>query len=761
MKIKLLDKKPVGEDMGFREDKRIRTAAGYLLRLFAGFLLVQVRIFGSCSPFALGFVGACGGGIGGVCAAVGTMLGASIGGFEQAIRYSASALLIYSASFVFRDIKAAAKRRLAPLMSCLMAACVSLVYINYGGWNGENIAVYLADVILVYGSCRVYSAAVERKNGAGRYIGIAAFAMSLVMATSRVMIMDTISLGRFAAACGVLAIGYSAGIGVGSAAGVVLGMALDLAVGGRGAMAMIFGFAGMFSGFYGKKGRLAAAIAYVLANAVTAFWVAEGNVRMGLLYEAFAASVIFMLPPESIFSVFSIRGSSRAYFGAEREKEYFLDRAEQASRAFADIYEILVSTVEAGRNDNDISTVFDVAAEQVCRMCKKRERCWGADYERTKSALNDASAAMNIRGSSRVEDLPQHFRDSCDNVKAFIAASNEEMKALIRRRQMKNRINEDRSLLYNQFRDMSGLLEEIGCSCCGGGREERKTEERIGEYLEGIGASARCGVFRDRNSRLHIDIIGENLSAVTAGADWLEALSAAAGIKLCSAPERDSGILHLYEAEPLKASVGIAAVEREGSRQNGDMATWFKTSDGILYLIISDGMGSGTEAAADSKTAVDIAGKLLKAGVSPQLVMSIMNCAMLLKNEKSLGCASVDLMAINLFTGETHMYKYGAAPTYVRRGGKVEAVKGESFAAGLENGSPDVTRIRLNAKSAAVIVSDGADNPELIENALMKFDCEGKDGVRGLAADILEKAAAQYGRRDDMTVLAVSVEKRA
>ncbi|MBO4331489.1 MAG: SpoIIE family protein phosphatase, partial [Oscillospiraceae bacterium] len=211
------------------------------------------------------------------------------------------------------------------------------------------------------------------------------------------------------------------------------------------------------------------------------------------------------------------------------------------------------------------------------------------------------------------------------------------------------------------------------------------------------------------------------------------------------------------QAEPLQASVGIAAMEREGSRGSGDMAVWFKSPEGILYVIMSDGMGSGGEAADDSAAAVGIAERLLRAGIAPQYAMSIMNSAMLLKNEKNMACASVDLMALNLFTGETSMYKYGAAPSYLRKGDKLRTVKGESFAAGLETRAPDVTRMTLGAGCAAVIVSDGADCPETICEKLMSFD---GGSVKTLAAEILEKAAGKLGRRDDMTVLAVSVSER-
>ncbi|MBP5166032.1 MAG: SpoIIE family protein phosphatase [Oscillospiraceae bacterium] len=758
MKIRSADtRSSVGRLRVIKSVKMKKTAVN-VLKLLAGMLLGQIRIPGNCSPFAAGFTAACGADAGGACAAAGAMIGAAMGGFWNGIRYSAVSLLIYAAAYVFRDTRLITKKRFMPAVAAVMSACVGAVYINNGGRQLADIVLYAADIILSYGSCRLYSEGMKRKGGSGRLAGLAALGISLVMALGRTEVMDTVSVGRFAAALCVLGAAYTAGVGGGSAAGVALGIALELSAGGGGGVITALSLAGLFAGIFSSGRRLAAAVAYVLANAAAALLAAPEEMILGLMYEAFAASVIFMLPPESLFTGIFPRAPGRAYLGAEREKAYMTGKLEQASKAFADIYSVLARASESRSGDDGISAVFDVAAEKVCRGCAERDRCWGRDHEKTRGALADAGAVMNVRGSIRAEDIPEYFRNGCTELKPLIEQINTEMRALMRRRQMKKRIKEDRELLYNQFRDMSAVLDDIMRSSGGGGREERKTEQRLNDYLDASGSRCVCGVFRDRNGRLHVDVSGENLRALTSGKDWLESLSAAAQIRLCRPAEQpDGAVLSLYQAEPLEASVGIAALEREGSRGSGDMATWFKSPEGILYVIMSDGMGSGGEAADDSGTAVGIAERLLRAGIEPEYAMSIMNSAMMLKNEKNMACASVDLMALNLFTGETSMYKYGAAPSYLRRGDKLETVRGESFAAGLESRAPDVTRMTLGAGCAAVIVSDGADSPSAIYEKLMSFD---GGSVKSLAAEILEKAAAELGRRDDMTVLAVSVAKR-
>jgi stage II sporulation protein E len=138
--------------------------------------------------------------------------------------------------------------------------------------------------------------------------------------------------------------------------------------------------------------------------------------------------------------------------------------------------------------------------------------------------------------------------------------------------------------------------------------------------------------------------------------------------------------------------------------------------------------------------------------------MSMLDSAMLLRSDKNMGCASVDLMEINLFTGEALMFKYGAAPSFVRKKGKVFRSTGESFAAGLGGGAPALTRLKLTEGSAAVILSDGAAGcADEIYRRLYEINGE---NVKMMAGNILESAARLGGARDDMTVLTVSVEAR-
>ena len=120
-------------------------------------------------------------------------------------------------------------------------------------------------------------------------------------------------------------------------------------------------------------------------------------------------------------------------------------------------------------------------------------------------------------------------------------------------------------------------------------------------------------------------------------------------------------------------------------------------------------------------------------------------------------------MCIDLFTGSTAFYKYGAAPSYVKHGHTIRRVKGVSMAAGTmpgEGEAPDVVQMNLKPGGIAVIASDGVvtkDNDEWLRTMLAEYD--GKD-TREFARCVVREAGKRYGYSDDMTALVVHVEER-
>ena len=347
------------------------------------------------------------------------------------------------------------------------------------------------------------------------------------------------------------------------------------------------------------------------------------------------------------------------------------------------------------------------------------------------------------------------------------SAVNAELRGQLYRRQYQARLTENRTAAYAQYLDMAEILSDVSEELENSYGPDPLAQRRLSRYLNTMDLDADLSVFRDRSGRLHVLLESAKLKRLMREPSYLDRLSEAVGVRLCrpiGTDENAEGRITLMEAEPLSVSVGVASMKKTGESVSGDRGTYFKTEQGVLCVILSDGMGSGESAAKESVAAVRILERFLRAGVNPARAMKMLNSVMLLKNVDEWGFATVDLLCIDLFSGEASFYKYGAAPSYVRAGKQIRRVRSESLAAGLtgpDKAKPDMVHMHLRPGNLALIASDGVlaeTDDTWVRNLLA--DSEATD-MKALAREILQTAMKKYGSADDMTVLSVRVEKRA
>ena len=139
----------------------------------------------------------------------------------------------------------------------------------------------------------------------------------------------------------------------------------------------------------------------------------------------------------------------------------------------------------------------------------------------------------------------------------------------------------------------------------------------------------------------------------------------------------------LYEENQFYALSGVATKKKTGSQANGDSCSMFQLDDGMYHVCVSDGMGSGKQAQAESTLVVDLLEKLLEAGFSRESALKLMNSAMVISaGEESY--STVDFATIDMYTGELELTKTGAAPSFIKSGKQVSVIEIESLPAGVD-----------------------------------------------------------------------------
>lgn len=753
-----------------RRRPEVRAALKYAGCFALGLSTAAGRLFSASGPFGIAAMAAAGSDLTGLACLAGVVTGYILtGGLFQSIRYIATAFMVFTVGFMTRGLKLRSGRWFMPLAAAILTAGTGVMVSAVPAGGMLALTRIFLETVLTGGCAYLYGFVLEpepRATGDAetrKAISALVLSASVLMGLANLELWGTLSAGRFLAMLLVMAAGFCGGPLAGCAAGAALGLGMDMAAGAKLFFSAAYALSGLFSGSLYRYGRLTFSVSFCAGVAVSVLlgW-NGGDTHIPALYECFAASVVFMLLPQAALTPVGAllrigRGRGETAF-----RLYHADRLDRLARGFTELYDAAKSGAERPRSE-DMTAVFDRAADIVCRGCAGREQCWKKDYEDTAAALSSMTEGMARRGAVTVGDLPISFRQRCVAPGGFVSAVNGELRGMLYRRQYAARLREGRAAAYGQFLDMAEVMSDAARQLSGAAGPDETAERRLIRYLKSRELEGVCSAFRDGRGRLHACVEGADIEVLAREPDYLEKLSAALSVRLCRIGLTEKGRIRLRQAEPLAVSVGVACMKKEGESVSGDRGTYFKTDGGLLCVILSDGMGTGEAAAGESACAVTILETLLKAGAEPLTAMRLLNSAAMLRNGEDWGYATVDLCCVDLFTGETCFYKYGAAPSYVKTGHAIRRVKCTSLAAGLlsgEDGSPDTIRMKLRPGHVALIASDGVLAEK--DDRWLRRLLSASDGLdtKEIARQTLRAASARFGSADDMTALAIRVEVR-
>lgn len=175
-------------------------------------------------------------------------------------------------------------------------------------------------------------------------------------------------------------------------------------------------------------------------------------------------------------------------------------------------------------------------------------------------------------------------------------------------------------------------------------------------------------------------------------------------MEICKMEEKNIFSLHLGYAS--QAAEGFT--DDEEAEVNGDTVFSCRLPDGSRAVILSDGMGHGKEAAAESRAAAGLLRRLLKQGMPSARAIKEVNQWLLQKSNEREIYATVDLAVIGQTTGRAKFYKLGAAPSYVIRGRRIRRISQPALPVGI---LPEIRLTHVSARLAAgdiiVMMSDG------------------------------------------------------
>lgn len=208
--------------------------------------------------------------------------------------------------------------------------------------------------------------------------------------------------------------------------------------------------------------------------------------------------------------------------------------------------------------------------------------------------------------------------------------------------------------------------------------------------------------------------------------------------------------------------VRIEVTEDEPEAVSGDMIADFE-ADGRYYMILSDGMGSGKEAALTSGMATSLLERLIRSGAELETALKMLN--QIIRSTERECSATVDIAEIDLATGEARFIKSGAAPSFVLRDGSIFRLQSKTVPLGILCAlDAEMIKFDVQPGDTVVMISDGAarsyeEAPWLLD--LMSTDEGVLSGDERLAAMTVVSEAAMRGSRDDITCGIMRITKSA
>lgn len=499
------------------------------------------------------------------------------------------------------------------------------------------------------------------------------------------------------------------------------------------------------------------------------FWALLGLLPEGLLAAAFC--LIFILcgqshTPQPLFAL-----CRSVYLGmSEQNCEPCGRTAWQPSLAAPRLYAVTRAISELGlavgplsesrtRADSEnISRIYDRAADEVCRKCSLASLCWSREAVESYDALGGTAQTLRTQGFLRPTDFPAHFASRCLNMEKLCGAINEQYLSYLRRCAMHRRDEHSRRLMREGYDSLCGVLSDVAGAVSRQPERYPGLENRVRSIVRAYVPSASACVYSESES-LHIDISlhGEDCEIPDRDA-LLQSLSLALGRRFCPPEEvlsRSGCILRIREREHFCASVCRAVRQKHGESVCGDSSTHFHTPDGRAVVLLSDGMGTGEAAERLSRTALSLISQFVRSGCSVQDSARAV-IPVLAARFEDFGFVTLDLLEINLYTGEGRLLKYGAAPTFVTRGSSVRRFFSTAMPAGIDPvlSSPEPILLRLCEGDRVVMMSDGVcDGTDT--DAIARLCRTGTDAQQ-LASDILSSSdGARAG--DDRSVLVITL----
>lgn len=451
---------------------------------------------------------------------------------------------------------------------------------------------------------------------------------------------------------------------------------------------------------------------------------------------------------------------------AQRRNAKREENLRAVSESFSSLSEIFynLSTRLKRPSMLDLRTICEQSFERTCAECENREICFGAEYGATLEIMKKMTVKLHSAGVVDVKKLPTAFKQRCGSADKLVGEINREC-GVATRRAFQNEKTEIFALDYDA---VSRILNDAIAENEEEFRSDPQMAKRVSQAIAEEGYGEHTAVVYGKRK---LNILARGLELSDGGADVKKLRERLESVVRTSLTEPTFELscgsvnMQMSARRAFCAESAFCVSASDGESVSGDTVSIFENRNDYLYALISDGMGRGKRAALASELSGAFLRNMLGAGNRMEASLRMLNsvlCARSAHSEDECS-ATVDLMQLDLYSGEMSLVKSGAAPTLLVRRGNVFKLASPSLPIGILQ-ALDAKQIDINCEDGdlVVMVSDGAvrdgeDYEYLCE--LLRTPGVADETPRRIADKIMRRARAEMNGADDTSVIVVRVKR--
>ncbi|MDE6182564.1 MAG: SpoIIE family protein phosphatase, partial [Eubacteriales bacterium] len=391
----------------------------------------------------------------------------------------------------------------------------------------------------------------------------------------------------------------------------------------------------------------------------------------------------------------------------------YADSFEKLSKTFSSL-----SERKTNLDQIDISNLIDDVVSKVCVKCSLKDNCWEKNFYNSYQSIFSLLNNQENTGNFNRTNIPVDFLRRCVNTSQFIDVLNKTIEIYKINLMWKNKLIESRQLVGQQLTGVSNIMKELSLELCKDINFNETLSAKIKQALN-INKIDTKEVIITENSNGKTEVLLKVAPCYVpnkCSKTILPIVNEILGKKMCKdcyecivKKENNNSIcsIRLIEEKKFRIKSTTVSSHKHTSLESGDSHSSINLPDGKYLLAISDGMGSGAKAKAESSATIELLEDFLSAGFSNELTLNMINSVLFLKSSKE-SFATLDMCIIDLYTGMAEFIKIGAVSTFLIRKGKVEVLKSSSLPVGiLNNLEPEIKTKKLHNEDIIIMVSDG------------------------------------------------------